>query len=199
MFLPTQGTSSFAWATITGNSHVCCKLFPAQSCRKITLSNRWRACSLRTRPHKRVTMIMVGLFTTKVTIKVTHFRRGAHSNGGNTCFGNDSCQKTAASWMQGRNSHLSPFLGGALIGWVLGCSLKRENPSHQSKRARRCPIQRLTNLSIPIALPFGAFLMICFRNSAGAVGHSTPKHQALSSLTWWHGHQDYQVLLMVRA
>ena len=38
-------------------------------------NNRQRAHPLRTRPHKRVTLIMVGLFTTDATIKSKHFRR----------------------------------------------------------------------------------------------------------------------------
>ena len=37
-----------------------------------------RAPSLRARPHRRVTMIMVGFFTTEATIKIKHARRGAH-------------------------------------------------------------------------------------------------------------------------
>ena len=38
------------------------------------LSNCERARPLRTRPHKRVTLIMIGLFTTEATIKIKHFR-----------------------------------------------------------------------------------------------------------------------------
>ena len=43
---------------------------------KRSVGNRQRARPLRTRPHKRVTLIMVGLFTTEATIKVKHIRRG---------------------------------------------------------------------------------------------------------------------------
>ena len=50
------------------------------------LSNSSRARPLRNRPHKRLTMIMVGPFMTDSTIKIEHFKRGAHLNGGNTCF-----------------------------------------------------------------------------------------------------------------
>ena len=48
----------------------------------VLLSNSRRAHSLSTHPHKRVTMVMVGCFTTQAAIKIKHFRRGAHSNGG---------------------------------------------------------------------------------------------------------------------
>ena len=46
-----------------------------------TLSVGRRACSLRTRPQKRITMKMVAFGTAEATIKIKHFRRGAHSNG----------------------------------------------------------------------------------------------------------------------
>ena len=39
------------------------------------LSNRHRARPLRARPHKRVTLTMVGFFTNAATIKSKHFRR----------------------------------------------------------------------------------------------------------------------------
>ena len=50
------------------------------------INNRQRARSLRSCPHRRVTLIMVGLFTTEAAIKIKRFKRGAHSNGGSTCF-----------------------------------------------------------------------------------------------------------------
>ena len=40
------------------------------------INNSWRARSLRTRPHKRVTMIMVGLFTTEANNAKTHPESG---------------------------------------------------------------------------------------------------------------------------
>ena len=40
-----------------------------------SLSNRQRAHPLRAHPYKRVTLIMVGVFTTEATIKSKHFRR----------------------------------------------------------------------------------------------------------------------------
>ena len=45
------------------------------------VSDSRRASSLRTHPHKRVTMIMIGFFKTEATIKIKHSRRGTHSNG----------------------------------------------------------------------------------------------------------------------
>ena len=100
----------------------------------VWLSNGQRARSLRTRPQKRVSMKMVGLFTTKATIKMMHFRRGARSNriknmflatiaGGKTA-APDNCKTT----LRRREDKLKktepePAVGWVLIGWVLGCSL----------------------------------------------------------------------------
>ena len=92
------------------------------------LSNNRRTCSLRARPHKRVTMTMVGLFTAEappsrsltlgeelIRMEETHV------------FGNDSGrQKQLLRGEKGRKTaktHLEAASGWVLIGWVLGRSL----------------------------------------------------------------------------
>ena len=55
------------------------------------ISNRQSARPLRTRPHKRVTLIMVGFFTTEAASKSKHIRREELIRLENThVFGNDS-------------------------------------------------------------------------------------------------------------
>ena len=87
-------------------------------------SHSRRARSLRTRPHKTITMIMVGFLTTEATIKIKHFTKGVLSNGGNTCF----CRRQLVGKQllhgeKGRklqNLTLSPLLDGPFLGGSLG-------------------------------------------------------------------------------
>ena len=78
--------------------------------------------SLRTRPHKRVTLVMVGFFTIEATtFEIKHFRRWAHSNGKHECFWQRSLQPNSC-FMGRREEKLQtltePAFGWVLIGWV---------------------------------------------------------------------------------
>ena len=75
-----------------------------------TLSNSQGARSPRARPHKRVTLITVGLFTTEATIKIKHSRREELIRMEKYMFLATIVDgKAAASWQEGqRNSANSP-------------------------------------------------------------------------------------------
>ena len=88
-------------------------------------SNRQSARPLRTRPYKRVTLIMVGFFTTEATIKIKHFRREELIAMEKHMFlATVADRQTAASRGEGKKDcKHSPAFGWVLIGWALGRSL----------------------------------------------------------------------------
>ena len=55
--------------------------------------------------------------TTETTINITHFRKGVHSNGGNTCFWQRQLTAEAASWREGRK--ITKTQPESAFGWVL--------------------------------------------------------------------------------
>ena len=60
-------------------------------------------------------------------MQIKHFRRGAHSNGGNTLFWKQQLTgKQLLNGEKGRKTvktHSESAFGWVRIGWVLGCSL----------------------------------------------------------------------------
>ena len=95
-----------SWSTVTQMGGAC-------------LSNRWRARSLRTRPHKTVTLIMVGLFTTEATIKIKHFRREELNRMEKRMFLATVAdgQPAAFLWGEGRKAKKTHLQSA--FGWVL--------------------------------------------------------------------------------
>ena len=96
------------------------------------LTNRQRARPLRTRPHKRVTLIMVGLFTTEATIKSKHYRREEFILMEKHMFLKTVTNNhTTAPWGDGKktaNTQPESAFGWVLIGWALGHLLKGFGP-----------------------------------------------------------------------
>ena len=130
------------------------------SCRlSAQISNSRMARSLRTRPRKRVTMIMVGLFTTEASIRMRQFRRGAHSNGGHKCFWQRSL--TGKQLLHGEKggrtgkTHPESTSGWVLIGWVLGPTLSHSLPPSLSLSLSIPPS---LSLSISLALSIWRYL-----------------------------------------
>ena len=100
---------------------------------KLLSSNRQRARPLRTRPHKRVTLIMVGFSTTEATIKSKNFRREELIVWKPTCFWQRAL--TAKQLLHGAkgkitaNTHPESALGWVLIGSALGRSSTYTEPN----------------------------------------------------------------------